>query len=126
MDQLDDDVQELMEATAEAFLPKVNLSKFELYSQRTFIALLQTLQRHAALNPIAQESLDFHLNLMSSPDIKRQIEENRVGWADMLLDINQTAIQFFQKLKAIVFILQIKFLEEQKFSEKKVKSLSRV
>lgn len=53
MDQLDDDVQELMEAIAEAFLPKVNLSKFELYSQRTFIALLQTLQRHAALNPIA-------------------------------------------------------------------------
>ena len=53
MDQMDDDVQELMEAIAEAFLPKVNLSKFELYSQRTFIALLQTLQRHAALNPIA-------------------------------------------------------------------------
>ena len=31
----------------------------------------------------------------------------------------QTTIQFFQKLKATVFILQIKFLEEQKFSEKK-------
>ena len=51
MDKLDDDVQELMEATAEAFLTKVNLSVWIV--QRTFIALLQTLQRDVALNPIA-------------------------------------------------------------------------
>lgn len=51
MDKLDDDVQELMEATAEAFLAKVNLSVWIV--QRTFIALLQTLQRDVALNPIA-------------------------------------------------------------------------
>ena len=38
MDKLDDDVQELMEATAEAFLAKVNLSVWIV--QRTFIALL--------------------------------------------------------------------------------------
>lgn len=50
MDKLDDDVQELMETTAEAFLAKVNLSVWIV--QRTFIALLQTLQRDVALNPI--------------------------------------------------------------------------
>ena len=40
------------------------------------------------------------------PDIK-QIEENVVGWAGQSLDIIQAAIQFFEALKATVFVLQI-------------------
>ena len=63
----------------------------------------------AALSPETPEHTNHLISILIGnllPDIK-QIEENVVGWAGQSLDIIQAAIQFFEALKATVFVLQI-------------------
>lgn len=65
--------------------------------------------KHAALSPETPEHTNHLISILIGnllPDIK-QIEENVVGWAGQSLDIIQAAIQFFEALKATVFVLQI-------------------
>lgn len=64
MDQLDDNVQNLSNALIEAYTSKVNWSKIKLCTQskniqRALLNTMQTLQRHAALDPDALEHRTF-------------------------------------------------------------------
>lgn len=65
--------------------------------------------KHAALSTETPEHRNHLISILIGnllPDIK-QIEENVVGWAGQSLDIIQAATQFFEALKATVFVLQI-------------------
>ena len=68
--------------------------------------LTKTLQRQKVLILEHRHHLISILIGNLLPDIK-QIEENVVGWAGQSLDIIQAATQFFEALKATVFVLQI-------------------
>ena len=97
MDQLE---AHLLEWVVEAFPPKVNWSKVELYTQKgehskRFVdCFIQTLWRHTALNPWSsrtQDSFGFHLSWNESilPDRKRQIKHNVIGGVGQPHDIIQ-------------------------------------
>lgn len=67
----------------------------------------KTFQRHPALNLEHGNLLISVLAENLLPDIKKQIEHNVVGWLGQLLDIIQVTTQLFEKLKTVLFVLQI-------------------
>ena len=48
------------------------------------------------------------------PCVKKQIEDNVIGWLGQPLEAIQVAMQFSEELKTAVFVLQLKSSQEQK------------
>ena len=63
---------------------------------------------------LAEVLSSFLVSSLGLPDIKKQIEDNVVGWLGQCLNIIQVCTQFFERLKTTVLFLQVESLQEQK------------
>lgn len=64
----------------------------------------KTFQGHTALNLKHKFFFDFHFIKDLLPDLKKQTEDNVVGWVRQSFDILQVATQFFEKLKTVLVL----------------------
>lgn len=83
---------------------EATVEEFSKHSQDTAL----NLEHNTLLISILVENL--------LPDMRKQTEDNIVGWLGQPFEIIQVAIQFFEELKTIVLLLQNKALQEQNCS----------
>lgn len=68
------------------------------HSEAIMEGFTKTLQRHTTRN-IEHRNLLISILVGNLPDVKKEIEDNVVGWMGLCFDIVQVATQFFEELK---------------------------